>query len=115
MSPNLPVDSDGNTLRSLQSHGSDLSRPMKIEFAIAVPDAESGKAIAEKVTQMGFQPDVYHNSKTGKWTCYCAKTIIPTYEEIIAIQSQLDEVSSRFGGKSDGWGSFGNAEVAQET
>ncbi len=54
-------------------------------------------------------------AKTGRldetdqrWTCYCAKRMIPTYEAIIAAQKELDELSAPFGGSSDGWGTPGN-------
>jgi hypothetical protein len=107
----LPNDSDGDALRRLISHGSDLSQPMKIDFAVAVPNEDAGKAVASRAESLGFRPDLYHNPETGAWTCYCSKTMIPTYDKIIAAQSELDELSQPFGGKSDGWGSFGNAEL----
>ena len=113
MTNDLPKDSDGDALRRLISHGSDLSKPMEIDFAVAVPDEIAGHAVAERATPLGFRAKVYHHEPTDSWTCNCAKTITPTYEEIIAIQKQLDQLSAPFGGKSDGWGSFGNAVAAR--
>jgi hypothetical protein len=108
MTNSLPNDSDGDALRNLVSHGSDLAKPMLIDFAVAVPTVESGKAIAALVSALGFQPDVYHDEETNSWSVYCSKTVVPTYEEVVAIQRQLDDLSRPFGGKSDGWGTFGN-------
>jgi hypothetical protein len=110
MTENLPNDSDGDALRSLISDGSDLAKPMSIDFAVAVPDANAGNSVAAAARPLGFQTDVYHNIETDSWTCYCTKTMIPGYEDIVAIQGQLDDLSRPFGGKSDGWGSFGNAD-----
>jgi hypothetical protein len=108
MRDTLPNDSDGNALRQLASEGSDLSKPMIIDFAVAVPNRAAGKAVAAAASPLGFTTDVYHDVESDTWTCYCTKTMVPRYDDIIAIQNQLDELSQPFGGKSDGWGSFGN-------
>lgn len=54
----LPNDSDGDALRRLIKHGSDLSKPMKIDFAMDVPDDSSGSAFASIVIQKGFKPEL---------------------------------------------------------
>jgi regulator of ribonuclease activity B len=115
--PDLPHDDDGDgdALRRLASHGSDLSKPMTVDFAVDVPNDDAAKSVAAAALKLGSRPHTYQDSTDKKWTCNCAKTIIPTYDEILAIQNQLDELSRPFGGKSDGWGSFGNAEASQET
>jgi len=105
----LPNDSDGNALRQLVLDGSDLSKPLSVDFAVDVPDGDTARTVATAVSPLGFQPDCYYDAESNSWSCYCTKTIIPTYDLVVAIQRQLDDVSRPFGGKSDGWGSFGNA------
>jgi hypothetical protein len=106
----LPNDSDGDALRRLIATGSDLSRPMEIDFNVAVPSEEAAKAVSSRAVPLNFRPSIFHNVETDSWTCNCTKTLVPSYDEIISIQKQLDDVSRPFGGKSDGWGSWGNAE-----
>ena len=37
-------------------------------------------------------------------------SVVATYEGVIAAQEELDELSAPVGGKSDGWGTFGNLQ-----
>ena len=109
MSNELPNDSDGDALRRLIAAGSDLSKEMKIDFAVAVPDQERGNAFAAVVEPMGFTTDVDRDSETGEWTCYCSRILIPTYDEIVAIQDRLEAIGRPYDAKPDGWGTLGNA------
>ena len=110
MQLDLPNDSDGDALRRLASHGSDLMKPMAIDFAVAVPNEDIGRAVAKSVEALGFEPDVYFDKDTKRWTCYCKKTMVPTYGNVIAAQNELDRLSRPLGGYADGWGSFGNGD-----
>jgi hypothetical protein len=109
MSDNLPNDSDGNALQQLVSRGSDLSKPMEIDFAIDIPNREVGLAFATVAGPMGFRTDVDQDDETGDWTCYCSRTMVPSYDAMIEAQRLLEEIGRPFGAKPDGWGSFGNA------
>ncbi len=51
MVSNFPDDSDGGALRRLVEDGSDLSRPMYIDFQIAVPDEARATRLAESVVK----------------------------------------------------------------
>jgi hypothetical protein len=109
MTDQLPQDSDGDALRRLVATGSDLSKEMEVDFAVHVPDQKTGLTFAAIAESMGFRADVAQGGKTGKWTCYCSRTMIPTYDEIVAIQESLEEAGRAYNAKPDGWGSFGNA------
>jgi hypothetical protein len=105
----LPSDADGDALRRLISDGSDLSKPMAIDFAVLVPNREVGLAYAIVVEPLGFRVDVKRGGATGRWTCYCSRTMVPSYEAMISTQELLEELGRPYGAKPDGWGSFGNA------
>jgi hypothetical protein len=109
MTDNLPLDDDGDALRRLIATGSDLSKEMEIDFAVDIPNRDSGLAFARLVEPMGFRAEVHQSSKTGRWTCYCSRMLVPEYETIISIQQMLAELGRPIGAKPDGWGSFGNA------
>jgi Regulator of ribonuclease activity B len=108
-SDGLPCDSDGDALRRLLAHGSDLSRPMDIDFTVDVPDRKSGEEFAKVIAQEGFATDVDQDAESLRWTCYCTRTMVPEYDAIIAIQEMIDRLGRPYGARSDGWGSFGNA------
>ncbi len=113
--PEYPRDADGDALRRLVDGGSDLSKIMSIDFAVAVPDELSGKAVALKAKALGYNTEVVFDpgesdaeDDSPGWTCYCTREMVPTYEAIVHAQAVLGELSRPHEGYPDGWGSFGN-------
>jgi hypothetical protein len=53
-----PHDADGDALRRLAADGSDMSKPMEIDFAVAVPNEAVGSAIAEQARARGYEVEV---------------------------------------------------------
>jgi len=114
MADGFPNDSDGDALRLVLKNGSDMSKPMFIDFQIAVPDEASAKAIADVAAKLGYRVSVYESPECRqRWTCQCSTRILATYENVIAIQEELAEISAEFGGRPDGWGTFGNGPNGQ--
>ena len=105
----LPSDDTGNALRELENNGSDLSRPLEMDFFVAVPSQHVGDIVASKVEPLNFKVSVEQDDKTGDWTCYCTKTLIPDHSEVTFIEKQLDMLAQPYGGHIDGFGSYGNA------
>jgi hypothetical protein len=103
----FPNDADGNTLRKVAEH-SDMSKPMQIDFVVDVPSEADGEEVAKLVAHRGYTPVVEFDEDSQRWTCYCTKHMVPTYEGVLAAQKELDELSAAFGGRSDGWGTSGN-------
>jgi regulator of RNase E activity RraB len=120
----IPDDATGEALRQLMERGSDLSKPMEMDFFITVPSKEAGDKVAIKVRELGFTTAVEQEDELDEeghppdhqmeWTCYCTKTLIPDYSEIVQIEEQLESIAKEFGGYTDGFGSFGNAEEDEE-
>lgn len=108
MDDELPQDSDGDALRRLLATGSDLSKEMEIDFAVDIPDRDTGLALAADVEPLGFRTNVDQDSQTGKWTCYCSRKMIPSYDAVVAVQKTLEDVGRPYNAKPDGWGTFGN-------
>src|SRR5262249_33233075 len=108
MSDDYPNDADGDALRRLASTGAEMSRPMEIDFIVTVPDRETGEAFAEIAARSGYRTELVHDEEDDAWDCYCSRTMLPTYEGIVAAQRDLDKLSRPFGGYSDGWGTPGN-------
>jgi hypothetical protein len=103
-----PEDADGDALRRIASGGSDMSKPMEIDFAVTAPDEISARAIAKAAASRGYRTDVERDD-TGTWACYCTRKMIATYNAVIDGQEELDALSRALGGYADGWGTAGNA------
>ena len=112
----FPDDEDGDALFAVAKQGSDLSRPMEIDFVIAVPDEKSGMAVARAASKAGFATEVATDDE-GDWICYATREMIPSYQGIIEAQEQLRQLAAPHGGEPDGWETVGNApdEPGDET
>ncbi len=93
-----------------------MSKPMEIDFAVAVPNESVGRSIAERVCALGYEAKVVFDpgedsavDDPPSWTCYCMRNMVPTHDAVTAAQAELNELSQPYGGYCDGWGSFGNA------
>ena len=110
----FPNDADGDALRRIIFDGSDLSKPIYIDFQVAVPDEVSAEALAAVARNLGYRVSVYDSPKCSlPWTCECSTRMLATYESVIAIQKELAELGEQFSGVIDGWGSFGNGPNGQ--
>jgi hypothetical protein len=98
-----------DALRRYVEHGSDLSRPMTIDFFVAVPNEDAGEGVARQVRELGFITSVEKDAESGDWTCYCTTTVVPSFEKVRSIERRLDAIGRAHGGHADGFGSFDNA------
>ena len=103
---NFPDNADGDALRRLAESGADMTSPMVIDFAVAIPDEPSGKAIALKAIATGYKASVDQDSESSEWTCYCSKSMFATYMDVINCQLELDKIAVAYGGFVDGWSTF---------
>jgi regulator of RNase E activity RraB len=103
-----PDDADGEALQRVADNGSDMSKPMSIEFAVVVPDMAKARAIAELVSSHGYRPDINVDDETGAVAVYCAKTMLATYEGVVSGQAELTHLCEPFGAICDSWGTYGN-------
>ncbi len=89
----FPNDEDGQVLKMLYKKGMDFNVPQNVDFFIAVPDNASGEKVLSAIRENGFNGELHFDEETGDWTCYCNINMLLNYEDIIAIQQQLDEIS----------------------
>jgi regulator of RNase E activity RraB len=115
MKHDFPNDADGDALRRFVDGGSDLAKPMSINFQVAVPDENTAKGLADVVYKLGYRVRVYESPECSlPWTCECSTRMLASYDAVIAIQEELAELAAPFRGKPDGWGSFGNKREKQQ-
>jgi hypothetical protein len=114
-----PEDADGAVLADLAAQGVDMSQPLLIEFAVAVPDEASANKVLKAMIRGGYDSQIVYDEgepddddeidpddeELGpSWTVYANVTMIPEYKEIMRIQADLERLARPFGGNSDGWG-----------
>lgn len=104
----LPNDDTGNALKCIEENGSDLTKPLTMDFFIAVSSKSNGDKVANEVKNLGYQTSVEFDEETDSWTCYCTKTMIPTYPSVVASEQELDMIAQKYSGYIDGFGSYGN-------
>ena len=104
----FPEDTDGDVLRSIEEHGSDMDKPMFIEFTIVVPNNDKAKAMAELIAPLGYAPEIYFDEKSETWSLYCGKSMLATHDNVVEAQAELNEVVAPHGGNCDGWVTGGN-------
>ncbi|WP_084420451.1 ribonuclease E inhibitor RraB [Henriciella litoralis] len=103
-----PTDADGEALRLVQEHGSDMSAPMVIDFAIDVPNEAVADFCVKRLKSRELESEKFFDEESARWSVYVPVMMTPVYEEIVDFQNALDEDLKQFGAKSDGWGTFGN-------
>jgi regulator of RNase E activity RraB len=104
----FPDDETGDALKQFQQNGFDLTKPLEIDFFIAIPSKVMGEKVAMEVKKLGYEVSVEQDNDTGEWTCYCTKRMVPFYNDIIRVEEELNGIAKTYGGYADGFGSYGN-------
>ncbi len=69
MSDTFPDDADGEALRRVASTRGDLSRPMDIDFFVAVPSRAAGEAVVELAARSGYRAKLVPDEENDAWDC----------------------------------------------
>ena len=103
-----PDDADGDALRQVADQGSDMSRPMTIDFVISTGDMAKARSIAQLVAEHGYRSDLHPDDEAGSIEVYCTRRMVATYEGVVACQAELTRLCEPFGVVCDSWGTYGN-------
>jgi hypothetical protein len=106
-----PDDADGDALRWVAGGGSDMSRPMTIDFSVAAPNRATAARVAELVIAHGFAPSISQDEGATTWSVYCAKSMLATYDGVVEGQALLNSLLQSIGANCDGWGTLGNSSM----
>ncbi|PEY99125.1 cytoplasmic protein [Bacillus sp. AFS018417] len=102
----FPKDEDGKVLKMLYKRGVDFSKLHVIDFFVAVPNQKNGEELLLQLNTVGFHCELLYDEEFDEWTCTCSREMMLKYGDIIATQKKLSEISKKFDGYVDGWGTF---------
>jgi hypothetical protein len=88
--------------------GSDLSVPMVVDFFVAVPNAVAGRAVSAAARRAGFEVSLRSDEGRTLWACVCTRVMVASPAAVGAVEHELDRLASPFGGRAQGWGTYGN-------
>ena len=108
MSTSYPDDADGDALRQVAEQGSDMSRPMTIDFVISTGGMATARSIAKLAVQHGYETDIHLDDEGASVEVYCTRRMLATYEGVVACQAELTQLCEPFGVVCDSWGTYGN-------
>lgn len=104
----FPSDENGDILRKMLSQGDDLSKPRDINYSFVFSAESEGKAFVEQVQVMpGLKTEgPRYADELKKWDTTVTKNMLPTHEDITALEQSLSRIAESHSGKVDGWGCF---------
>jgi hypothetical protein len=85
-----------------------MDSPMVIEFPVVISTATLADQFASTARERGFDAHLWKHHDDSDWDVICAVSMVPTYDGVVRIQQELNNLAKPFGGYSDGWGTFGN-------
>lgn len=104
-----PNDADGDALRRVAADGSDMTKPMSVDFHVSVPSRQNAEAVVSAAGQLGFATRIWDYEEGDEdWTAECTKTMIATYKAVVETQRSLTELAGPHGGSCNEWGTLGN-------
>ncbi|MDN3653350.1 ribonuclease E inhibitor RraB [Thalassotalea ponticola] len=101
-----PNDEHGQVLAEMEQAGIDLSQPIRVEYFQLFEQEVNAKAFAESVQQGELEAEVsVHPDQTpGVWDVDCTITMIPSYDNIVAMEQKFEQMAAKYDGYNDGWG-----------
>lgn len=102
----FPKDEDGQTLKMLYQSGVNFEQQHEVDFFIAVSNQADGEAFQKALEREGMQNSLEYDRENNEWTCYYSKKMYLRYEDIINIQTKINELGKPYNAYVDGWGTF---------
>jgi hypothetical protein len=102
--PKFPDDENGEVLRRMFKQGDDLSRPRIIDFCFTFADRRQALAFAEIVDEQDLEVCISVYEERDGWEAIVKRYMVPTHEDITALEVSLTQRAVAVGGEADGWG-----------
>jgi regulator of RNase E activity RraB len=108
----FPDDENGAALQHMAEQGLDLTAVHQVDFEYVFSDESSARKFAASLDKLGVEVGVRLpiEEDEDEWEVQCRKRMVPTHEEITALEGKLDRLADECGGESDGWGLMSNPD-----
>ncbi|MBD8652756.1 MAG: ribonuclease E inhibitor RraB, partial [Cytophagaceae bacterium] len=104
----LLFEENHHILSKLKSDGLALESPRPIDFCHVFPDQASAHAFAQRIADDGFSAKVdFVQRDFDPWDVIVTSIVVPGCTEITDLEMVLGDRAKLFGGRTDGWGFFG--------
>lgn len=102
----FPNDENGSVLAEMQAAGVDLTKSHVVEFFQLFEIEENARALAEYInnSDMPATVKVHPDTSPNVWDVDCQIDMIPSYDNIVAMEEKFEELARKFDGYNDGWG-----------
>ena len=102
----FPDAANGDALRRMEEAGDDLTRPRDVEFTVVFPNENTAKQFADHVSALGYaaSAELTGTVEAFPWDVIVVKRMVPSHEEIGAVEDALQQAADVFAGRNDGWG-----------
>lgn len=75
-----------------------------MDFCFAFPERRQALAFAELVDEKKFEVCISYYEEREMWQAIVHYYMVPTHQEITALESDLASRAESVGGEADGWG-----------
>jgi len=100
----FPDDENGDVLRRMFASGDNLLEPRVIDFSFTFIERSQALAFADAVNTQEFKVGISYYEERGGWQVVVKKKMVPTHEDITALERLLTDRAKSVGGEADGWG-----------
>lgn len=102
----FPNDETGQVLSEMQQAGIELDKAHKVVFFQLFENKEHAQKMVQYIDDNfeGISVELKPDEAPNVWDVDCTKEMIPTYDAIMALEAELEEIAERFKGYNDGWG-----------
>lgn len=102
----FPNDENGLVLAEMQDAGIDLSKSLTVEFFQLFEQEKDARSMAKFIadSDMNATVKVHPDQTPNVWDVDCQVNMIPSYENIIAMEDKFEKLANKFSGFNDGWG-----------
>lgn len=102
---------DRHVLRHFEQYGVDMTKPFGIDFVCGAPTQEAAQNIGSEAEKLGFTVRIVEeepiegeeDNDEDCWSIYCVARIVPTLENILDLEDQLDVIAEKHSGYYDGF------------
>jgi len=108
----IPNDANGDVLRRMLRDGDNLSKPRIIEFCHIFPERRQALAFAEIVDDRELAVSISFNKEKDMWGAIVSGHMVPTHQDITALELSLATKAKSVGGEADGWGCFVQKDIS---